>query len=138
MSSSTTNTIGVTGDSYRLQQRRLTERLREDVDGAALDHARTNRLITLSGDEHDRNVEPAAAQLVLEVGSAHAGHRDVEDEAAGPCHGVGGEEIFSGGEDLDGEAELRQQIGERLAHRLVVIDHRHQWTSGHYTGYPST
>src|SRR5437762_1172100 len=56
----------------RLQQRRLAERLREDVDRAALHHARANRFITLSGDEHDRNVLPAAPQLVLEGWSAHA------------------------------------------------------------------
>ena len=40
---------------------------------------------------------------------------------------IGREELFRRRERLDRKAELLQQVGQRLAHGLVVIDDRYKW-----------
>src|SRR6266550_631515 len=43
------------------------------------------------------------------------------------------EKRFRRRERLDLETELPQQVGERFAHRLVVVDDRHERSHGHHT-----
>src|SRR5262249_43809279 len=54
------------------------------------------------------------------------------DEAAAVGDTAGREEILGGRERLDREAKLPEQIGQRLAHRLVVIDHRDERALFHH------
>ena len=90
------------------------------------EQARTDGLVSVSGDEDDRNLLPATLQFPLEIGSGHARHGDVEDQTSGLADVIGREELFRRRERLDRKAELPQQVGQRLAHGLVVIDDRHE------------
>src|SRR5436190_7152216 len=67
----------------RLEQRIVAEWFEQALCGPQRQQAWTDRWITVRGDEHNRNRLPAACQFLLQVGSGHADHRDVENEAAG-------------------------------------------------------
>src|SRR5208282_3432054 len=110
----------------RLKQSRIAERLEQALHGALFEQAWTDGLISVSGDEDDWNLLPAKRQFPLEIGSGHARHGDVEDQTTGLADAIGREELFRRRERLDRIAELPQQVGQRLAHGLVVIDDRHE------------
>src|SRR5580704_4971616 len=78
MSSSTTNTIGVaagdTGDG-------LTARLEQALYRTSLEQSWADGLILITSDEDDRNLFPAQLQFLLQFGSGHARHGDVQDQA---------------------------------------------------------
>src|ERR1700676_2677650 len=67
----------------RLRQSRVAERLEQALHGTLFEQACTDGLICLSGDEDDRNLLPTRRQLLLQIGSGHAGHGDVEDQTPG-------------------------------------------------------
>ena len=100
----------------RLTQSRVAERLEQALHGTLFEQAWTDGLISVSGDEDDRNLFPAKRQFPLEIGSGHARHGDVEDEAPGLAEAIGREERFRRRERLDRKAELPEQVGKRLAH----------------------
>src|SRR5712664_4906497 len=79
----------------RLKQSRVAERLEQALHGTLFERAWTDGLICLSGDEDDRNLLPASRQLLLKIGSGHAGHGDVEDQTPGLTDAIGREELFS-------------------------------------------
>jgi hypothetical protein len=110
----------------RPEQSYVAEWLEQTRHGTLFEHARTGGLIPVSGDEDDRNLLPATHQFPLEIGSGHARHGDVEDQTSGLANIIGRQELFRRRERLDRKAELPQQVGQRLAHGLVVIDDRHE------------
>ena len=72
-------------------------------------------------------VLPPAHQFLLQIGSATCpGIATSRIRQLVSLDDVGREERFGRRERLDGKAELPQQVGQRLAHGLVVIDDRHQ------------
>ncbi|MGC1633846.1 MAG: hypothetical protein WA744_00230, partial [Candidatus Acidiferrales bacterium] len=66
--------------------------------GALFEHSRADSLVSVSSDEDDRNLLPANLQFVLELGSGHPRHGNVEDEAFGPVDAIGRKELFGGRE----------------------------------------
>src|SRR3984957_4651876 len=74
---------------------RIAERFEQALHGTLFERAWTDGLICLSGDEDDRNLLPANRQLLLQIGSGHAGHGDVEDQTPGLTDATGREELFS-------------------------------------------
>src|SRR6266446_7167088 len=111
-------------DIERLKQGRVAERLEQAFHGTLFEQPLTNGLICLSGDEDDRNCFPTDLQRLLQSGPGNAGHGDVEDQTPGLTDAIGREELFSRRECPSRIASLSQQVGQRLAHGLVVIDHR--------------
>ena len=126
MSSSTTNTIGVScymsddpdqrstllagsiifldapGGKYiahdllplkgrveRTEKSRVAERLEQAFHGTLLEHARTDGLICVSGNEDDRNLLRPKRQFLLQIRSGHARHGDVEDQTSGLADALG-------------------------------------------------
>jgi hypothetical protein len=77
---------------------------------------RAHRLIACRGDENDWNRLPQTDQLLLEFRARHAWHPDVEDQAARLGDAIGLQERLGGCERLWVEAELAQQVRQRLAH----------------------
>jgi hypothetical protein len=73
---------------------RIAEWLEQALHGTLCKHAWTDGLISVSDDEDDRNRLPAKRQFLLEIGSGHAGHGDVEDQASGLADTIGREERF--------------------------------------------
>src|SRR6266404_7630573 len=84
----------------RLKQSRVAERLEQALHGTLFERAWTDGLICLSGDEDDRNLLPANPQLLLQIGSGHAGHDDVEDQTPGLIDAIGCQELLSRRERL--------------------------------------
>src|SRR6266446_4830560 len=94
----------------RLKQSRLAEWLEQAFHGTLCEHAWTDGLISVSGDEDDRNLLLAMRQFPLEIGSGHTRHSDVEDQTSGLADAIGREELFRRRERLDRKAELPQQV----------------------------
>src|SRR6266702_187009 len=145
-SSSTTNTMDVASgmcadlDSpysqssiQRPEQRGLAEWLMQTLHRALGKHARADGLIAIRGNEHDGDLMPATRQFLLQLGAGHLRHRDVEEQRPGLLDKIRCEKRFRRRERLDLETELPQQVGERFAHRLVVVDDRHERSHGHHT-----
>jgi hypothetical protein len=63
-----------------LKKSRVAERFEQALHGTLFEQACTEGLICLSSDEDDRDLLPANRQLLLQIGSGHAGHGDVEDQ----------------------------------------------------------
>src|SRR6266850_474529 len=78
----------------RLKQSRVAERLEQALHGTQFERAWADGLICLTGDEDERNLLPANRQLLLQIGSGHFGHGDVEDQTLGLTDAVGREELF--------------------------------------------
>src|SRR6266850_971223 len=120
-SSSTTNTIGVVSGMEkssgsakrgpeRVQQSGPAEWLEQTRHRAPLDETGTNALIRVRSDEHDGDLLPATGQFPLEIGSAHARHGHVQDEASGLVEAIGRQELFCRCKRPGREAELQQQV----------------------------
>ena len=110
----------------RFEQSRVAEWLEQALDGALLEQAWPDALISVSGDEDDRDRLPAKRQFLLEIGSGHARHGDVENQTLGLADIVGRKKFLGRGECLGRKAKFPEQVGQRLAHGFVVIDDRHE------------
>src|SRR5262245_31201710 len=111
----------------RIQQGCLAERLGQAVYGPAREQLWTDGAVCMGGNEDDRYLLPPPCQFLLKVGARHPRHRDVEEQTARFANDVGRrEERFRGCKRLGGKTELPQQVRQRLAHGLVVVDARHQ------------
>src|ERR1700754_5095204 len=77
------------GGIERRKQSRIAEWLEQTLDGALFEHTWTDGLISMSGDEDDRNLLPAKRQFSLEIGAGHARHGDVEDQTSGLADVIG-------------------------------------------------
>ena len=66
-----------------LEQSGVTERFKQKPRRAQLEYSSTNRFISLTSNEYDRDAMPAALELLVEFRSTHVWHRDVEEQATG-------------------------------------------------------
>jgi hypothetical protein len=55
---------------------------------------KTNGRISVSGDEHDRDISPLKLQFPLEIRSRHTRHGNVEDQAVSFSDAIGREELL--------------------------------------------
>src|SRR5271170_2905067 len=78
----------------RLEQSCIAEWLVQALHRALFKHSRTEVLVSMSGNEHDRNLFPAKLQFLLEVDPRHSWHGDVENQASGLADKIGREELF--------------------------------------------
>src|SRR2546429_1857983 len=115
------------------EQRGLAEWLVQTLHRALGKHAWAEGLIAICGNEHDGDLMPATGQFLLQLGTGHPRHRDVEEQRPGLLDRIRCEKLFRRRERLDVETALPQQVGERFAHRLVVVDDRHERSHGHHT-----
>jgi len=89
-------------------QSRVAEWLEQALHRTLFEHSRADSLVSLSGDEDDRNLLPAKLQFPLKIRSGHPRHGDVEDQAAGLADAIGPEELFRRREYAGSKAELSQ------------------------------
>jgi hypothetical protein len=108
---------------YRIPQGRVSEWLQQTFRRTLFEQPCAKCLVSLSGDEDDRNFMPANLQFLLKVRSRHVRNGYIENQAAGLFDAIGREELFRRRECPDCKAELPKQIRKRLAHRFVVIDY---------------
>src|SRR5258707_13297529 len=135
MSSSTTKTIGMAcdlGDDFdwpgaldaliytsshskrgieRVKQSRVAEWFEQALHGTLFEHSRADGLISVSGDEDDRNLLPAKFQFLLEIRSCHARHGDVQDQTPSLVDVIRLEELFRRRERMGRKAQLPEQVG---------------------------
>src|SRR5260370_21771336 len=95
----------------RLTQSRIAERLEKALHGTLFEHAWTDGLISVSGDEDDRNLFPAKFQFLLEIRSCHARHGDVQDQTPSLVDVIRLEELFRRRERMGRKAQLPEQVG---------------------------
>jgi len=110
----------------RFKQSCVAEWLEQAFDRTLCDEPWTNRRISTGGDENDWNRQLPAHQFPLKIRPGHPRHGDVEDQAPGLADAIGREELFRRRERTGCKAKLRQQVGQRFADRLVVIDYGHE------------
>src|SRR5947208_15239792 len=72
-------------------------------------------------------------QFLWQLWTGYPRHCDVEEQRPGLLDRIRCEKLFRRRERLDVETALPQQVGERFAHRLVVVDDRHERSHGHHT-----
>jgi hypothetical protein len=111
----------------RLPESRVAKWLGQAFHGTLME-LRTYSFASVGGDKDDRYLLPTKHQLLLQSGPAHPRHGDVEDQTSGLTNASGREELFRRRERLDREVELPQQVGQRLAHGLIVVDDRYERT----------
>ena len=107
------------------------ERLRQDVDGAALHRPHRHRYVAAPGDEDDRQPVGVGAQVLLKVETADVGEKDVQHEAAAAIRRPSGEGVEKRGRVGKGHtrvAGLFERQGQRVAHSFVVLDAEHGLT----------
>src|SRR4051794_4903610 len=114
------------GGVERVEQGGLAEWLEQAFVGSVCEEPWTIRRIGVGGNEDNGNLLAPADQFLLQLGSRHPRHRDVEEETTRLTHETRGEKRFSRGKCRSGKAEQPQEIWERLAHGLVIVDDRHQ------------
>jgi hypothetical protein len=73
-------------------------------------------------DDHDRHLQAAAAQLVLDVQAVHAGHVKIEDDAIWNMRGQRVEELPPRCECFRIQVRCSKQSPESFPHRFVIID----------------
>ena len=92
----------------------------------------------MGGQDDDRIVEAAVAQLRLHVESRAATHAQVEQHAVDDLRAGPGEERFTGFERSHLAAVQAQQQRKRIAHRGIVVDDRDErrtWRDVHGRGF---
>ena len=67
---------------------------------------------------------PATNQLALQLRSGHAGHDNVQDQTPRVGDAIGSEELLRRSEGFCRETDFPQQVRERFAHGLIVINDR--------------
>ena len=92
----------------RLHQVRFAEGLRQALYSSLVEQARPDRLISLRGDEDDRDLSLAYRQFMLELWSGHTWHRNIKDQATGAVDITGRKELFRRCEGMSLESELSQ------------------------------
>jgi len=104
------------------EQSRVAEWFEQTLYCTLCEHLGPNSLFSLSGDEDNRNLSLAKLKFPLQLRSAHSRHGNVEDQATSLVKRVGRKKLLRGGECMGCKAELAEEVGQRFADRLVVIN----------------
>src|SRR5580700_10064669 len=99
------------GGVDRITKGRIAEWLKQALHCIPPKEMWTCSFIRLGGDENDWSFHPTSLQFVLQVGTRHPRHRNIEDQTLGLAHAIGREKLFGRLKRLGGEAELPQQVG---------------------------
>ena len=100
------------------------EGLFDEIAGAALQRAHRHRHVAVAGDEDDRQPGAQRLQLFMEFETAHFGHPDVEYQTTAHIAVPGAQEALAGVETGDAVCFAFEQPGHRVAHGLIVVDHK--------------
>ena len=104
-------------------QSRVSERLEQAFCRTLLDEPLAKRRISVGGNEDNRDGLSSSNQFPLKIRPGHPRHSDIDDKTSGLVNVVGCEERLRRGERLGRISELSQQVGQRLAHGFIVVDH---------------
>src|SRR5882672_140142 len=76
----------------------------------------------MPGDDHDRQRQAAAGQLLLDIEAVHAGHVKIQHDAIRNLRGERVEEIPPRREGIRIQVRCPKEPLQSLSHRLVIID----------------
>ena len=116
-----------------VQQLLLRVRLLQEVHGAVPDGLNRRRNVDAAADEHDRYVDAHFLQSLLQREPIHPRHAEVQHEAAVPSEVEVSKELECRAEDCGRESHCNDQLANRVATRIVVIDDEY---SGFAHGLP--
>jgi hypothetical protein len=123
---------GTSGSSHcfaqRLPQRNVAEWLQKYVHRSLFEHPLMDRLVSLTGNEDDRNLVAATLELLLQIKTTHTWHSDIQYQTHGSVNAVGYKEFIGRRKSKSRKTEFLQQVRERLANGYVVINHDYYQT----------
>ncbi len=109
----------------------LLERLLDEIDGARLHRLHRERDVAMAGDHDDGKAGLFGAKLAQQLQSGHPGHAHIGDDAAAFDAGKRRHEGTGRFVEADRDAGGTEQKGERLAHRLIVVNDMDHEIIGH-------
>src|SRR5688572_24761459 len=101
----------------------VAERLLDEIDRARLHGLHCHRHVAVTGDEDDRQDRMLFVELLLQLQSRHAGHADVEHQAARAILAVRVEKLLRRAERLHRVSDRAQQQFQRIADCSIVVHH---------------
>src|SRR5271165_4504973 len=109
----------------------LVERLKQALNGTSSEKIRAEVSIGVTRDEDNRDVQFTTAQFALQLRSRHARHRHVQYQTLSVSEHIGSQKSLCRSKGYGSKPKSPQKIGQRLARRHIVIDHRYQGTFPH-------
>jgi hypothetical protein len=97
-------------------------RLREEMNGAGLQGMHSHGNVAMAGKKNDGQRNTGVIHLALQVQSVHAGHVNIQDQAALGLHRVKGKKFQRRPERLHWQAHRFDQPGQPFPDRYVVVD----------------
>ena len=114
---------GLHGALDELLELRLLEGLLDEVHGALLEGLNRLRHVAVTGDEDERSINAAPEQMVLHVGTRHAGHSQVAKNDGGNIFIELGNEGLSAFIVLNAVVRGLEKPFDRFTNICVVIDY---------------
>src|SRR5262245_57310369 len=105
----------------------LAERLGQAGHDPLIEKAGRKALARESRNEDDWNRVSLPKQFPMQLGSRHAGHYDVQDQALRFADAIASQELFRRREGSRRVAQHHEKVRQRLAHRLIIIDDCDEW-----------
>ena len=106
-----------------IQQVLVAERFLQEIEGAVLHGLDGHRDVAMARHEDHRDHRAAQVELLLQFQAAHAGHADVEHQAAGLRGLIGGEKFLRRRVLGAFEPHGLEQRAHGVAHAGVVVHH---------------
>ena len=108
-----------------VEQLLLAIGLLHEVHGAGLDCLDRNCDVAVTAEKYDRDARAHRVQLVLQCGTAHMRHAHIEHEASWLLGIEAVAKLLRGAKRGRAQADGRYQFGDRVEHRLVVVDNEY-------------
>ena len=118
------------GPLHPFEQCGALNRLFQEIYGTGLHRLYGHGNIAVSGEEDDGNAQAARVQRRLNFKPVHAWHGHVQQQAARAVGLKGRQESGAVGMGFHLQVGRLQQLGQRIAHRGVVVDDKYGGVHG--------
>ena len=116
---------GIQGAAHAVQQALGTERLLDEVVGAALHGLHRHVHIAVAGDQDQRQLAVDVRQAFEQLQAITAGHAHVADQHAGEVAAEQRQRLGDPGADAHADAGQLQPLAHRLADGRLIVDKQH-------------
>jgi len=120
----------IKGRIDRIKQIAVAERLVQEFHRSLSERLLPGFFVFLTGDEDDGNRLSTMFQFLLKIKSRHSRHRNIENQTPGLIHIIRHEKLLPRRKSSSRKAKLPEQLGERLAQHLIIVNYGQEWTFG--------
>ena len=113
--------------SNTIEQRFVVKRFRQKLHCACPQRLHPHSLVAMCRDEDDGNPAAFVVQLGLEFETGHPGHTDVGDQTCSLVLFARSQELFRRRKAVCWQVNRLQQVLDRTAHRVVIIDNGYKF-----------